>query len=93
VILGFAAYERIEAACEALVFQLQECGLLDLLTAEADRLAHPDMFRRHGEYGLWLESVYDVLTEHEVPLPEPVQSKVNELAEAMGIAGLRIPRR
>jgi len=83
-------YEQLEAECEKLVSILNAHRLLPDEVIR-DEQCNPDMFRRHGEYGLWLESLYEALIELNESIPSPVLSQMQSLARRMGIQGQIIP--
>jgi hypothetical protein len=84
-------YKKLETECERLVTLLDEHGVLTNLLAINSDLCHPDTFRAHGEYGVWVESVYDMLVEHDLQIAPPILAQIQSLADQMHIRGQRIP--
>ena len=89
--MAWGRYALLDAECEKLVELLTQHALLGTLLARDPDLCHPDMFRCHGEYGLWVESVYAMLVEYDLTIPQPVISQIHALADRMEIRGIRIP--
>jgi hypothetical protein len=81
----------LESGCEKLVELLEQHGLLSRLCSVNSDVCHPDTFRSHGEYGLWIESVYDTLVNDKRPIAQAVLAQIQLLAQQMGIRGDRIP--
>ena len=75
----FDRYKLLEAECERLVELLGEANL----ASGADGLTNPEVFRGHGEYGVWVEAVFEMLREKECRISGIVQEQFQRLGTMM----------